>query len=211
MSRPLACLFTASAAVTFLAVGILAASAQETIQRGVATIAPPAPASPFPPAGPGMMPQTGTATIQSAPIQTAPMMTAPPVQARPTQAPPCFDDFLPLRNEAEKRAAAIRNSGRGASAAEVCKLFNGFIAAESKMLKFMEANTSCGIPPDAVAQVKANHAGAMKTRQQVCAAASAPAARPAAPGLSEALGARAPTAGSSGLGTWDTLSGTPAK
>ena len=141
-------------------------------------------------------------------------MTAAPPQGG-GQAPPCFNEFLPLRQEAEKRAGLIKSATtKQLPREEVCKLFNGFIAAESKLVKFLEANyASCGIPTEAVTSMKSNHDGALKTRNRVCQAAASAPVRPAGPSLSDALGARTPGPGSAstGGGTWDTLSGNPIK
>jgi len=66
--------------------------------------------------------------------------------------PPCYDDFMPLREEAQKRAAAISAAGkRKAPPNEICQLFGRFAEAESKVIKFVEDNgTWCGIPPEAL-------------------------------------------------------------
>jgi hypothetical protein len=123
------------------------------------------------------------------------------------------DEFVPVRREAEKRANLIRTAvARKSRGEEVCKLFNGFIAAEGKLVKFLETNqSSCAIPENAIDQARANHESALKARQQVCAAAATTAPRPTGPSLSEALGARVPGPGSTatGSGTWDTLTGNP--
>ena len=68
--------------------------------------------------------------------------------------------FPALREDAEKSAAQIRAAGeRKAPREEVCPLFKSFAAKEAKMLKFLETNqTVCGVPPDVINQVKANHA-----------------------------------------------------
>jgi hypothetical protein len=55
--------------------------------------------------------------------------------AAPQQEPPCIKDFGKLREEAEKKAMAIRAAGeRKATPKEACQLFNAFVAAQSKML-----------------------------------------------------------------------------
>lgn len=137
-----------------------------------------------------------------------------PVRAQaPAQAPPCAKDFLPLRDEAQRRAQAIQAAGkRKAPPKETCPLFNRFVAAEAKFVKYAAENgTWCGIPPDAVQQMKANHAKSVEIRGKVCEAAARPAA-PAGPSLSDALGtSRVPNAETikPGRGTFDTLTGTP--
>ena len=85
--------------------------------------------------------------------------------------------------------------------------FKKFAASESKMTKFLETHqTACGVPPDAIKQVKAQHARTLQIRKQVCAAAPAP----RGPSLSDALGGPIlPDAAPNkpGRGTFDTLTG----
>ena len=61
-----------------------------------------------------------------------------------------------------------------ADAEEACRLFNAFIAAEAKMIKYAEDNaTWCGIPPQVIQQIKEGHAqGDRRSRRQVCQAAA---------------------------------------
>lgn len=130
-------------------------------------------------------------------------------------APPCVGEFMPLRQEAEKRAAAIKAAAdRKAPREEVCNAFKRFSESEAKLVKYMEANQSwCGIPPDAVKQMKQNHSRTLATRDRACAGGpigGGPAPRPAGPSLSEALGTSRginPNAVTPGRGTFDTLTG----
>ena len=132
--------------------------------------------------------------------------------ARPQQPPPCVQEFGKLRDEAQKRANAIRvASERKAAPKEACALFNAFSAAEMKMIKFAtDQAVSCGIPPEVLTNMKKGHARTSEIRSKVCQAAARPQA-PAGPSLSDAL--NSPVADSknirSGGGTFDTLSGTP--
>jgi hypothetical protein len=126
--------------------------------------------------------------------------------------PPCWDDFMPLREEAQKRATAISVAGkRKAPPNEVCQLFNRFAEAETKVIKFVEENgTWCGIPPDALKQMKESQAKGDAMRKNVCAVAAAP--RPQVPTLGDALGTtRVPDVSKArtGTGTFDTLTGSP--
>jgi len=128
----------------------------------------------------------------------------------PAQEPPCIKDFVALRQEAEKRAAAIKaGMEKKVPREEACKLFQAFAAAEIKLIKFSESSAmSCGIPPQAIAQMKAGHERTTKARTQVCAAG--PAGKPAAPSLSDALGtssAPIPEVSKGTGGTFDTLTG----
>ena len=127
------------------------------------------------------------------------------------QQPPCFNEFMPLRNEAEKRGNAIQAAAkRKAPPTEVCKLFRQFTEAEAKYVKYAETNGAwCGIPADAVKQMKANHAQSLKIRERVCAVAAAP-PKPRGPTLGDALGTTTVPSGSTtrtGRGTFDTLTG----
>jgi hypothetical protein len=125
-----------------------------------------------------------------------PVPGAPPPQQ---QEPPCFKDFVPLRTDAQ------------AEREEICNLIKIFSVAEAKVVKFVEKNQQfCGVPAEAVAQMKANHQRTVASTNQVCSAGPT-AGRPSGPGLSEALGvSRAPTAPDSlapRSGTMDTLTG----
>jgi hypothetical protein len=137
---------------------------------------------------------------------------APPPQQQ--QMPPCFQEFAPLRAEAEKRANAIKTGmEKKLPREEICTLFKSFSAAEAKVVKFIVANAqSCGIPPEAATQMKANHTRSLRTQKQVCEGGGvAGAQKPAGPGLSEALGTNRPLGGSDPgapqSGTLNTLSG----
>jgi hypothetical protein len=133
---------------------------------------------------------------------------APPPQQQ--QLPPCFKEFTPLRGEAEKRAGVLKTAiQRKASREEICTLIKRFSESEAVVVKFVEKNQqTCGVPPQAVAQMKANHQRTLASTTQVC---SGGPARPTGPGLSEALGlARSPISSDSlapHSGTMDTLSG----
>jgi hypothetical protein len=134
-------------------------------------------------------------------------------QAPPQQQgePPCFNEFVPLRTEAEKRGQAIQAAGkRKAPPEEVCGLFKRYFDAEAKMIKYVVTNaTWCGIPGEAVKQMQANHAQTLKIRDRVC---SARTQRPRAPSLGDALGTLSvPDADTTrtGHGTYDTLTGNP--
>ena len=86
----------------------------------------------------------------------APWPQQTPVQSPWTQPqqpaePPCFEEFVKLRSEAQKRAGAIQAASARQpkpTAREACSLFNSFSAAEAKMIKYAVANaTECRIPP----------------------------------------------------------------
>jgi hypothetical protein len=132
--------------------------------------------------------------------------------APPQQEPPCAKDFAKLRDDTEKKAVAIRTaSERKAPPKEACQLFNAFVAAQSKMLKYATDNaTWCGIPNQVMASLKEGITKTSEIRTRVCQAAAAP-PRPAGPSLSDALSGPVPDSNNikTGRGTFDTLTGSP--
>jgi hypothetical protein len=127
--------------------------------------------------------------------------------------PPCANEFLPLRNDAQIKGQAIKAAiDRKAERSEICKIFRTFISAEAKVVKFVQDNGErCSVPADAVKVMKINHGKSTTMSNRVCNAASGPAGAPPPPSLSDALGtARVPD--SSNIkkgGAFDTLSGSP--
>ena len=150
---------------------------------------PPAQASPFPPP----------------PGQNAAQDNAfPPPQGQRN----VCESFLPIRNAAEQEAAAIRAAGeKKVPREQVCGLFKHFAATEGKLVKFLvDHKSACGVPSEAIAAAKANHARTLEIRKNVCSAAPGP----AGPTLSDALGAPIiadDTSKKPGRGTFDTLTG----
>jgi hypothetical protein len=117
--------------------------------------------------------------------------------------------FPAIRAEAEKGAAAIRAAGeRKAPREEMCSLFKSFAAKEARFVKFLVSNqTACGVPAQAISQVKANHAKTLEIRKAAC---SAGPAGPVGPSLSDALGGPIiadDAAARRGGSTFDTLTG----
>jgi len=177
--------------------------------------------SPFPPINGNSAP--AAAAAPSAPFPSA---GAPPFgggagfQPRPMGPPQggsadsCMKEFLPLREDAERRGKLIKAaSDRKASPDEACKLIGNFGKAEMKMIKYVEAHAaSCGIPQQIADQLKNGHKNTEKMEKQVCAVAAQVQQRgPAAPSLSDVLGSSAslPEANTSKKGgsTFDTLNG----
>lgn len=137
----------------------------------------------------------------------------PPQQPQQQQEPPpCVQEFVKLRETAEKKAGAIRAaSERKAPPQEACALLNAFTASEATMIKFaVENQVWCGIPPQLIDNMKKGHANSTALRTRVCAIAAQP-QRPAGPSLSDALNTPVPNANNikTGRGTFDTLTGTP--
>jgi len=126
-------------------------------------------------------------------------------------------NFVPLREEAERRGKAIKTaSDKHASAAEACKLIGNYSQAEVKMIKYVEANASkCGIPPQISDQLKAGHKNTEGLLSKVCGAAQSQAQAqtrgPAGPSLSDVLGSASSvpeaTPTKKGGSTFDTLNG----
>ncbi|UFZ08572.1 hypothetical protein LQG66_30500 [Bradyrhizobium ontarionense] len=176
--------------------------------------------SPFPPIG------GAPTTAVAAPSAPFPSGGAPSFgggggfQPRPMGAPQgggpdgCMKEFIPLREEAEKRGKLIKAaSDRHASPDEACKLIGNFGKAEVKMIKYVEAHAaSCGIPQQIADQLKAGHKNTDALEKKVCAVAAQVQVRgQAGPSLSDVLGSSAalPEANATKKGgsTFDTLNG----
>jgi hypothetical protein len=206
------------AAITACAVQ---ANAQGAFPAPLPGQAAPANASPFPPVNgaapaasfgqPSAFPSNGAAPLPGAGVSAAPMGPSPQAGG-PSEA--CTRDFVPLREEAEKRGKLIKAAiDRQAQPEEACKLVESYSQAELKMMKYVQLNqTKCGIPPQIPEQMKKGHAGTQATLKRVCGAAQAQKNAPAAgPSLSEVLGSSAalPEASATRKGgsTFDTLNG----
>jgi hypothetical protein len=184
--------------------------------------AAPANASPFPPVNgaapaasfgqPSAFPSNGAAPLAGgAPTQAMGAPSPPSGAAGPSEA--CMKNFVPLREEAEKRGKLIKAaSERHAQPDEACKLIESYSAAELKMMEYVKLNsTKCGIPPQISEQMKKGHVGTEAMIKKVCGAAQAQQRGPAGPSLSEVLGSSAAlpeaTATKKGGSTFDTLNG----
>jgi hypothetical protein len=138
----------------------------------------------------------------------AQMPGMPGMQAPPTPSP--CEGFLPLRDDAQKKGAAIGAAQkRHADRAEMCKVVSAFAIAEGKATAFLEKNKSfCNVPEQAVASAKDTHLKTEHFREIVC----APAPQPKVPTLSDAMGAPSVDTAKNtktGGGTFDTLTGNP--
>jgi hypothetical protein len=174
---------------------------------------PPAPgqqqANPFPP--PGASPSSPFPPVSGA-RQSSPFPATPGQASRAPAGPPgggntICGQFPALREQAEKDANAIKAaSDKKVAREEICALFNKFSASEGRMAKFLETNQkTCGVPPDAIKQVKTQHARTQQIRKNVCTVAAAP----RGPSLSDALGGPIlpDDKPKPGRGTFDTLTG----
>jgi hypothetical protein len=137
---------------------------------------------------------------------------SPPQQAGPSA--DCMNGFLPLRQEAEKRGAAIKvASERHATPDVACKLIKNFADSEAKLIKYVEVHQAkCGIPPQVSDQLKTGHKNTENMMTKVCAVAAQGPRAPAGPSLSDVLGSstalpEAAAAKKNGGSTFDTLSG----
>jgi hypothetical protein len=129
--------------------------------------------------------------------------------APPGGAPQC-GEFPKLIEEAQKRGASVGVAIKGkVDRKEICALMTTFVAAEGKVVKFLQDNkTWCGIPDQAVAASKANHEKSLKFRTAACEEGP----KPKTPTLSDAI--KAPSVDTAkntktGRGTFDTLTGNP--
>jgi hypothetical protein len=128
-----------------------------------------------------------------------------------------MEKFAPLRQDAEKRAQAIKAASERKAPPqapqEACGLIKNYVQAEAKLVNYVTTKqTACGIPAEIPKQLKANQARSQQMMKAVCQAAAAPqgGGPAAAPSLSEALGSSSgPEIRSvrSGGSTFDTLNG----
>jgi hypothetical protein len=140
----------------------------------------------------------------------------PPPAAGQSQAAgeACMKEFMPLREDAEKRGKMIKAaSDRHAGPDEACKLIKNYSQAEVKMLKYIESHQAkCGIPPQIGDQLKAGHKNTEALEVKVCNVAQQMQQRgPTGPSLSEVLGSSTAvpeaTVAKKGGSTFDTLNG----
>jgi len=171
--------------------------------------------SPFPPVGQQSSPFPPVGQ-QASPFPPVGQQSSPfPQAGQPQQKPPCFDEFVPLRQEVDKRFEVTKAAiERRAAAGELCSLLTKFGQAEAKVIKYVRENgAACNFPPSLLQNVEASNVKTEGYRKQACIAAAAPARqpRPAAPTLSDALSPPVATKDNTktGRGTLDSLSGNP--
>jgi hypothetical protein len=179
--------------------------------------------SPFPPVNgaapatsfgqPSAFPSGGAAPIAGG-APTQPMGAPPPGPGAAGGNDACMKNFVPLREDAEKRGKLIKAAmERHAQPDETCKLIDNYSQAELKMMKYVQTNSAkCGIPPQISEQMKKGHEGTEATLKKCLAAAQQAQQRgPAGPSLSEVLGSSAAlpevTPSKKGGSTFDTLNG----
>jgi hypothetical protein len=93
-----------------------------------------------------------------------------PFGAAPPGPPPACQWLLSLRGETQRHAQALQAAGqKKVKPTELCKLFEAYLGAESKMVKALEESyATCGLPRDVAEQVKVSHAKAEQMGKQVC-------------------------------------------
>ncbi|MFB9264215.1 hypothetical protein ACFFWD_13695 [Bradyrhizobium erythrophlei] len=175
-------------------------------------------ASPFPPvngaapsasvSAPSPFPSGGAAPI------TGGFSAPPPSGASGGASEACMKNFVPLREDAEKKGKMIKAaSDRHASPVEACKLIGNYSQAEIKMIRYVETNAAkCGIPPQIADQLKTGHKNTEALLKKVCNVAEQAQTRaPAGPSFSDVLGSAASvpeaTPTKKGGSTFDTLNG----
>jgi hypothetical protein len=86
----------------------------------------------------------------------------------------CMEGFVPLRQDAEKKAAAIKAaSERKAAPQEACGLLTTYVEAQAKLVSYVTTKqTACGIPAAIQEQLKANQKRSNDLMKAVCAAAN---------------------------------------
>src|SRR6266850_5910236 len=120
------------------------------------------PAQPMAPPPPGM---------QMGAPQPGMQMGAPPgPSVDPQQAQACIGQFTAHREEVEKRAAAAKaGNEKHVTREEMCKLVQTYATAEAKWVKFSQDNmVKCGIPKEAVSQIKGVHVRTVDIRKKIC-------------------------------------------
>jgi hypothetical protein len=162
------------------------------VNSGAAQQQRPASASPFPSTGSAAASQ-GVFSQGAAPLGGGLAGGGPPGGGGggAAEQQDCMEKFTPLRQDAEKRAQAIKAaSERKAAPQEACGLIKSYVAAEAKLVNYVTTKqTACGIPAEIPKQLKANQARSQQMMKAVCEAAARPQGGPAAaPSLSEALG-----------------------
>jgi hypothetical protein len=126
-----------------------------------------------------------------------------------SQPNPC-DGFVPLQQEAQQGMVALKTANeRKAQREEFCQIFQRLSVSIGKVSKFLEQNkTLCNVPPESLQRAKSDHKQVLTYRKQACSVASGP----AAPSLSDVLGAPLlpdSTTNKSDSGIFNTLTGNP--
>ena len=97
-----------------------------------------------------------------------------PAAAEPRTLPPVCQRLVATKDQVLKHSQALQTATRKkAPPEEISKLFNAFLAAETRMVKDLEErHAACGIPRALVAQVKAVHGKTSAMGKQLCGVAA---------------------------------------
>ena len=116
-------------------------------------------------------PQSGFSGAGAVPFVGGGGLGAGGLQGRPAE--DCMSEFIPLREEAERRGRLIKAaSERNAPPDEGCRLIGDFERAEARMIDYIERHRqSCAIPEQVFYQLKNGHKGTEGLLNKVCAAA----------------------------------------
>lgn len=183
-----ACLFTGG-----LAAGLVPAQAQWIGTPGGSgdDAAATAPATtPAPEAAPAPAPAMAPATALPTPDMSQPMpggfspggfspggFAAPAPQSGPSQADmaDCQAQIGKLRSDLEARNETLRKAAeRKVPPSEICPLFRGFATAQQKFYSYLNTNkTKCGVPDEALKDLRQNNTQVASVRDKVCQAAQA--------------------------------------
>jgi hypothetical protein len=133
-------------------------------------------------------------------------------QAGPPPGGAQCNGFQDLAAEAQKRGSAVGAAIKAkADRKQICALMTTFVAAETKVIKFLDDNKVwCGVPEQVITVSKANHEKSVKFRTDAC---NDDGPHPKAPSLSDAIkepsGVDTDKNTKTGRGTFDTLTGNP--
>lgn len=211
---------TPAPAATAPAATAPAASAAEPLPNPVTgSAAPDAGFSAAPGVMPGAMPDAGLPAM-GAPGGFSPGMGMMPTPTRPAGPSPediavCQTQVTKLRTDLETRNGALRKAAdRKRPPTELCPLFRNFVSSQQKFYDYLTANkTKCGVPGEAINDLKSNLTQVASIRDKVCEVAAAgppPGAGGPPPqgAISQGLGLTSglPTTSPKG-GVFDTLGG----
>jgi hypothetical protein len=92
-----------------------------------------------------------------------------PAGAEPRPLPQC-QRLLAMKDEVQKQSQALLAAGRKrVPPDELCNLFNEFLAAESKLVRGLEAQrAACGLTRPFIEQVKTVHGKVTQLGKRVC-------------------------------------------
>jgi hypothetical protein len=135
----------------------------------------------------------------------------PPQAPQGAPASQC-NSFPALAADAQKKGAAVGAAIKAkVDRKQICTLMTTFVAAETKVIKFLDDNKVwCGVPEQVITVSKTNHEKSLKFRTEAC---NDDTPHQKAPSLSDAIkepsGVDTAKNTKTGRGTFDTLTGNP--